>query len=93
MNKETSIILKGVAILMMLFYHLFNRTEINELCSPLIMIGDTPFVHYLSQACYPVPFFLILSGYGLTYLYRHNRLGILSESRRILHRKYYSNKV
>lgn len=84
MSKETSTILKGIAILMMLFYHLFNRTEINELCSPLIMFGETSLVHYLSQACYPVPFFLILSGYGLTYLYKHNRLGILSESRRLL---------
>lgn len=83
MSKETSTILKGIAILMMLFYHLFNRTNINELCTPLIMIGDTPLVHYLSQACYPVPFFLILSGYGLTYLYRHNRLGIRSESLRL----------
>ena len=37
MNKETSIILKGVAILMMLFYHLFNRTEINELHAILFL--------------------------------------------------------
>ena len=83
MSKENSTILKGIAILMMLFYHLFNRTDINELCTPLIMIGDTPLIHYLSQACYPVPFFLILSGYGLTYLYTYNRLGIQSESRRL----------
>jgi len=37
---------------------------------------NTPLIHYLSQACYPVPFFLILSGYGLTFLYKHNRLSI-----------------
>lgn len=83
MSKENSTILKGIAILMMLFYHLFNRTEINELCTSLIMIGDTPLIYYLSQACYPVPFFLILSGYGLTFLYRNNRLGIRMEIPRL----------
>lgn len=84
MNKDQSTIIKGVAIIMMLFFHLFNRTEVNELCFPLIMIGDKPLVYYLSQACYPVPFFLILSGYGLTYLYRHNTLCISSEFKRLL---------
>ena len=84
MSKEQSTILKGIAILMMLFYHLFYRTEINELCYPLLMINDMPLVFYISQACYPVPFFLILSGYGLTYLYKNNHLCILSESRRLL---------
>ena len=83
MSKENSTILKGIAILMMLFYHLFNRTEINELCTSLIMIGDTPLIYYLSQACDPVPFFLILSGYGLTFLYRNNRLGIRMEIPRL----------
>ena len=83
MNKNQSTSIKGIAILMMLFYHLFNSTEVNELCSPLIMIGDKPLVYYLSQACYPVPFFLILSGYGLTYLYKNNTLNISSEFRRL----------
>lgn len=84
MSKEQSTTIKGVAILMMLFYHLFNRAEVNEICSPFIMIGEHSLIHYLSQACYPVTFFLILSGYGLTYLYRHNTLSIQSESCRLL---------
>ena len=67
MSKEQSTILKGIAILMMLFYHLFFRAGLDELCSPLVMLGDDPLVSSLSRACYPVPFFLILSGYGCTY--------------------------
>lgn len=84
MSKEQSTILKGIAILMMLFYHLFFRAGLDEMCSPLVMLGDDPLVSSLSRACYPVPFFLILSGYGLTYLYCHGRLGIRSECRRLL---------
>lgn len=84
MSKEQSTIIKGVAILMMLFYHLFNRAEVADLCSPLIMIGKQPLVHYISQACYPVTFFLILSGYGLSFLYTHNRLSLISERKRLI---------
>lgn len=83
MSKEQSTILKGIAILMMLFYHLFFRAGLDEMCSPLIMLNDDSLVSYLSRACYPVPFFLILSGYGLTYLYCHGQLGIRGECRRL----------
>lgn len=84
MSKEQSTILKGVAILMMLFYHLFFRAGLEEMCSPLVMLGDEPLVSSLSRACYPVPFFLILSGYGLTYLYCHGRLNVRGECHRLL---------
>ena len=83
MSKEQSTILKGVAILMMLWYHLFNRVEINDLCTPIIMIGNTPLVVYISNACYPVTFFLILSGYGFTYLYQQRRLSIKGQIKKI----------
>jgi len=83
MSKEQSTILKGIAILMMLFYHLFFRAGLDELCSPLVMLGDDPLVSSLSRACYPVPFFLILSGYGLTWLYCHGRLNVRGECRRL----------
>ena len=36
MSKEQSTILKGVAILMMLWYHLFGISELETACTPLI---------------------------------------------------------
>jgi len=84
MNKETSTIIKGVAILMMLFYHLFGRDDLGDLCTPLLYIGNTPLVKYLSNACYPVSFFMILSGYGLTYCYKRDQLSLSIQSKRIL---------
>lgn len=84
MNKETSTIIKGVAILMMLFYHLFGRDDLGDLCTPLLYIGNTPLVKYLSNACYPVSFFMILSGYGLTYCYKKDQLNPSIQGKRIL---------
>ena len=84
MNKETSNIIKGIAILMMLFYHLFGRDNLTEICTPLLYIGNTPLVRYITNACYPVSFFMILSGYGLTYCYKKNQLSLSIQSKRIL---------
>lgn len=60
MTKQQTIILKGIAILMMMFLHLFNKMGVGYegLCRPLIYIGDEPLVHLLTNACNPVPFFL-----------------------------------
>lgn len=63
---EQSKILKTIAILMMLFLHLFNTLDYQGLFHPLIYIGDKPLVYYLSlfgDAC--VPIFAFVSGYGL----------------------------
>lgn len=84
MNKETSTIIKGVAILMMLFYHLFGRDYLTDICTPLLYIGNTPLVRYIANACYPVSFFMILSGYGLTYCYKKNQLSFSIQGKRIL---------
>ncbi len=65
MTKNESLSIKGFAILMMLFYHLFDRMEYVALCDCLLYVGDLPLVHILYKATNPVHFFLILSGYGL----------------------------
>ena len=83
MTKQQTNILKGVVILMMLFYHLFNRDDITNVCTPLLYIGNIPLVHYMSKACYPVIFFTILSGYGLSYVYRHKKLYFKNQLKRI----------
>lgn len=83
MSKEQSTIIKGVAILLMIFLHLFNH-DITGDCTPLLYIGNTPFVTILTRACGPVPFFLIVSGYGLHYTYHHKGLTWNGQLRRIL---------
>ena len=62
--KEQSLRLKGIAILMMLFYHLFNRMSLVLQCDSFLYIGGVPFVHWLSRAANPVWLYLFLSGYG-----------------------------
>ena len=68
MSKELSAIIKGIAILLMLIYHLSNIHGIQGL--------DNVFNHTLSTASYPVCYFLIISGYGLYYVYRQGRLSM-----------------
>ncbi len=65
MTKEYSVYMKGSAILMMVFLHLFNDLSADQSLANLIVIGDVPLVYYISRMCNPVPFFLIVSGYGL----------------------------
>lgn len=70
MDKQDSQILKGVAILLMIFYHLFNREGNVDLCTNLIYIGSEPLVSILARASNPVAFYLILGGYGLYCVWR-----------------------
>lgn len=65
MDKERSTELKGVAILMMIFLHLFNQLPNVLLCHNLIFIDDLPLVYVLSRFMNPVGLFLLLGGYGL----------------------------
>jgi len=67
-SKEQSIIIKGIAVLMMIFLHLFSKKWTGSYIS-LINIGDQPLAELLTRAFHPVPFFLILGGYGIHYLY------------------------
>ena len=77
--------LKGVAIFMMLFLHLFNSPNLLDSCHPLFFIGDVPIVSILTRVCKPVEFFLMLSGYGLYYIYSHNRdMGWKAQGKRLL---------
>lgn len=83
MSKQQSNAIKGIAILMMLWYHLFGIAELTDLCTPLLYIGGEPVARMLARACYPVSFFLILSGYGLSAVYRQGRLTAGTQLRRL----------
>ena len=69
MTKQQSQMMKGVAILLMIFLHLFNQEANVALCHNLLSIDGTPLVLILSRATNPVAFFLILGGYGLYKVY------------------------
>lgn len=84
MSKDDSAALKGIAILMMLFLHLFAAPGTVVLYIPLLWIGDTPFAMIFARACSPVAFFLICSGYGLAYVYHRGRLNVRSQAKRLL---------
>ena len=84
MSKEQTTIFKGIAILMMLAFHLFVGADIEEWCTPWVYVGDKPLVGMLARACYPVTFFLIFTGYGLSYLFDRGRLTFATQIRRLL---------
>lgn len=68
MNKTEALQMKGIAILMMLFLHLFNTTARVELCDTFINFWNgKPLVLAMSRiAGFCVPIYLFISGYGLT---------------------------
>lgn len=81
MTRQQSQMMKGVAILLMIFLHLFNQEANADLCNNLVYINGLPLVFILSRAANPVAFFLILGGYGL---YRVNQKGDRHRWSRIL---------
>lgn len=74
MNKNETQIVKGIAILFMIFGHLFYIPDNVQLCTNYIYIGEMPLVQWLTGAMNPVAFFLILSGYGMHCI--HSKGGI-----------------
>ncbi len=69
MSKQETQILKGIAILMMVWSHIFNKGDVIELGN-LIVVGGKPLVVWLVGACNPVSMFVALGGYGLYFTYR-----------------------
>ena len=82
-SKDRSALIKGVAIVMMLIFHLFGGS-MTDLCTNLLHVANEPFARWLSHACGPVPFFLIVSGYGLAYKYDQGTLKVKGQLRSAL---------
>lgn len=70
MSKQETQIIKGIALLMMLWLHLFSNVAQTQTCTNLINIGGIPLASILARACPPVDFFIFCGGYGLYYTYR-----------------------
>lgn len=73
MTKHETTILKGVAILFMLYLHLFNQTANVDLCTTYLSIRGDSLVYLFSRCTNPVSFYLILSGYGLYISYKKTK--------------------
>lgn len=66
MSKQDTLILKGIALLMMIMVHIGVTSS-----SLFIHIGDYSLWSIIAGGCHPVDFFLMLSGYGLRHVYEN----------------------
>ena len=66
MSREQSAVIKGIAIVLMLIYHLNNIPGIQGLDN---VVADT-----LIRASHPINYFILVSGYGLYCAYFQGRL-------------------
>lgn len=85
LSKKDVSIIKGVAILFLVFLHLFNIKDYIDTFSPVLFINETPIVYYLSlvSGCC-VQLYLFCSGYGLSSICIEKRLDIKSNLNRII---------
>lgn len=81
MTKQDSQVMKGVAILMMIYLHLFNHIEPSV--SYICFLNDVPLANILSRGCQPVSFYLILGGVGLYCVWKSGRGGVKDNFKRI----------
>lgn len=82
-THEDTQILKGVAILFLLFIHLFNKIELANSCQNYLYIGEKPLVFWITRAMTPVSMFIMLSGYGLRFSYEKGLYPFSKQIRRI----------
>jgi hypothetical protein len=90
LSRQQTSQLKAIAILMMLFMHLFQR-DYHGLFEPLVFLWGQPLSYYFalfSDAC--VPIFCFVSGYGLYFKYQNrSQMYVKSNIKRII--KLYIN--
>ena len=72
-SKSQSQALKGCALFMMVFLHLFNKSSNLQTTFSLFDVAGVPLVNFLSRGMSPVDFYLFLSGYGLYYIYKSKK--------------------
>lgn len=82
-SRDVSSGLKGVAIMLMLFLHLFNNPARDAGMGYLLSVDGQPLCWWLSRFCSVcVPLYMFLSGYGLWII--HRRGGRMRNGRRVL---------
>lgn len=73
MTRQETQIIKGIALIMMLWLHLFSNAEQTLLLDNFFVICGTPLSTLIARACPPVGFFVFCGGYGLYYTYRRGK--------------------
>lgn len=71
-SKENSSLLKGLALLFMVVWHLF-RPEYMQDAFSLCTVQGTSLACWLAKGCHPVGLYLFMSGYGLYYSHNINK--------------------
>ena len=74
LSKKQISATKGIAILFMLFLHLFCTKKYKGLFTPLMYINEVPLIYYLAlfrDCC--VVIYCFCSGYGLFINYKDNK--------------------
>lgn len=86
MQKEETQQLKGIAILMMLWAHLFTDIDMLRQCHWLLpFFGDKPLAYALIRICSCcVPIYILLGGYGMASVYRQQQGKPMHNGRRAL---------
>lgn len=84
MSKTESLIIKGLAIILMVFLHLFNQMKNCEICINFIHINNLPLIHILTRAANPVSFYLLLSGIGLYSSYKKGNSNLKTNIKRLI---------
>lgn len=69
MNRYQTQIIKGIALLFMIWGHLFSDQEFVRTLHTFIIIHNIPLETIICRGMGPVDFFLITGGYGLYYVY------------------------
>lgn len=67
-NKDRTNVIKGVAILMMIWLHAFESSDYSRYIS-FVWISGRPLASWLHDACNPVGIFMVVSGYGMFFSY------------------------
>lgn len=83
-TREDTALMKGVAILMMVFYHMFFDELQYISYEPLAIFKGQTIEYYLSRACNPVAMFLLLGGIGNYYVYNKRSIHTKHTLKRIL---------
>ena len=76
MGKEQSMALRGIAITMMVMYHLFYvATAHGYEVVTYLNFGEVPLLERLSEIAYPVSLFVMITGYGLAVAHQKRTMG------------------
>lgn len=70
MSKDQTQIIKGIALLFMVWGHLFSNPAVTSSLLSFLNISGVPFSSIVCRGMGPVDFFLVTGGYGLYFVYR-----------------------